>query len=139
MTLVLTPEELTMFENAPEDELVDLAIDLDVIVPDEIVREQLLTACVHKLKDLAQREGLPLSPYDAEELAQLSQDELNAVARLCGLTPGEKAETIERMLKAGKKVYKIYRQHRRRSQVPMYLPMLLAPLARLVADTGNGS
>ena len=139
MTLVLTPEELTMFNNAPEDELVDLAIDLDVMIPDEIVRAQLLTACVHSLKELAQREGLPLSPYDAEDLAQLSQDELNAVARLCGLTPGEKAETIERMLKAGKKVYKIYRKHRRRSQVPMYLPMLLAPLARLVADTGDGS
>lgn len=137
MTALLTTEELAMFDNAPEDDLVDLAIDLDVLVPDEIVRAQLLSACVQSLRELAEREGLPFSPYDAEDLRALSPDELNAVARLCGHVPGEQEETIERMLKAGKKVYKIYRKHRRRSQIPLYMPMLLAPLARLVAGDGD--
>ena len=138
MTILLNSDELAIFENAPEDDLVDLAIDLDVMVPNEIVRAQLLSACVKSLRDLAQREGLPFSPYDAEDLDALTQDELDGVARLCGIQPGKKAETIERMLKAGKKVYKIYRKHRKRSQVPLYLPMLLAPLARLVATGEDG-
>ena len=138
MTFQLTPEEIAMFDNAPEDDLVDLAIDLDVAVPDEIIRANLVNACVKSLRDLAQREGLPFSAYDADDLDALSQDELDGVARLCGIEPAQKPETIERMLKAGKKVYKIYRKHRTRSQVPLYLPMLLAPLARLVASGEDG-
>ncbi len=136
MTILLTPEELGMFANAPEDELVDLSVDLDVMVPEEIDRPQLLSACIRNLAELAAQEGLPFSPYDEEDLAALSQGELEAVARLCGVTPGAKSETVERILKAGKKVYKRYRKHRPRSQVPLYLPMLLAPLARYIADGG---
>ena len=137
MSVLLTPEELALFVNAPEDDLVDLAVDLDVLVPDEIVRAQLLSACIQSLAALAQREGLPLSPYDYEDQADLAASERNALARLCGLEPGEKEETIDRMLKAGKRVYKIYKKHRKRSQIPLYLPMLLAPLARLLAALGG--
>lgn len=137
MSILLTPEELAMFANAPEDDLVDLAVDLDVLVPDEIVRAQLLSACVLSIRDLAEREGLPLSAYDVDDLAQLTQDQRESLARLCGVEPGNKEETIERMLKAGKKVYKIYKKHRKRSQIPLYLPMLLAPLARLAAGEHN--
>jgi len=139
MTALLTPEELSMFENAPEDDLVDLAIDLNVMIPDEIVRPQLLSACVRSLRDLAQSEGLPFSPYDKEDLTQLPQEELDAVARLCGVTPGQHPETVKRMLKHGKKVYKVYRKHRKRSQIPLYMPMLLAPLARFVTRGEDGS
>ena len=57
-----------MFQNAPEDELVDLAIDLDVPVPAGIDLAGLLDAVVRNLADLAQREGLPFSPYDKEDL-----------------------------------------------------------------------
>jgi hypothetical protein len=132
MTILLTPEELGMFANAPEDELVDLSVDLDVMVPEEIDRPTLLSECIRNLRNLAELEGLPMSDYDREDLAALSQEELDGIARLCGVQTGSKAETIERMLKAGKKVYKRYSKHRPRSQVPMYLPMLLAPLARYV-------
>ena len=97
----------------------------------------MLSACVQSLRDLAQREGLPFSAYDGDDIAQLTQDQREALAKLCGVEPGQKEETIERMLKAGKKVYKIYKKHRRRSQIPLYLPMLLAPLARLAAGEHN--
>jgi|GEM_PF-898896 len=137
MTKLLTPEELGMFTNAPEDDLVDLCVDLDVVVPEEIDRTALLESCVQNLRALAEREGLPLSSYDRDDLEALTHEQLRGLAGLCGVEPAEKAETIERMLKAGKKVYKIYRKHRKRSQIPMYLPMLLAPLARLVTQEGN--
>lgn len=127
-----------MFANAPEDELVDLAVDLDVPVPEQIDLSGLLDAVVQSLADLAQREGLPFSPYDLDDLNALSDIEFRAIATLNGVdmaVPREKQ--LQALLKSGKKIYKTYRKTRPKSQIPMYLPMLLAPLARhLVAQEG---
>ena len=131
MTDLLTPEELAMFQNLPEEELVDLAIDLDIPVPAEIDLKGMLDAVIQQLVDLGEREGLPYSDYDTEDLEALSEDELRAIARLNGIdSGGDRQATIRALLKTGKKVYKIYRKTRPKSQIPMYLPMLLAPLAR---------
>jgi hypothetical protein len=134
---LLTPEEVAMFRNAPEEELVDLAIDLDVPVPEEIDLDGMLDRVVRNLAALAQREGLPFSRYDREDLEQLSQMERGAIARLNGVDPRADVESqISALLKTGSKVYKMYRKTRPKSQIPMYLPMLLAPLARhLVSGT----
>jgi len=134
MTILLNAHELAMFAQAPEDDLVDLSIELDVVVPDEIDRAQLLSACVLKLQELAQREGLPLSEYDREDLEKLPAAELSAFAKMMGVDAQADPTLIDRVLKAGKKVYKRYRKYKPRSPVPMYLPMLLAPLARKAAD-----
>ena len=61
-----------MFQNAPEDDLVDLAIDLDVPVPEEIDLAGMLDSVVRNLADLGKREGLPFSRYDQEDLEQLT-------------------------------------------------------------------
>ena len=137
MSELLTPEEVAMFRNAPEEELVDLAIDLDVPVPEEIDLDGMLDRVVRNLAALAQREGLPFSRYDREDLEQLSQMERGAIARLNGVDPRADVESqISALLKTGSKVYKMYRKTRPKSQIPMYLPMLLAPLARhLVSGT----
>ncbi len=138
MSKLLTPHELSMFQNAPEDELVDLAIDLDVPVPAEINLGGLLDAVVRNLADLAQREGLPFSPYDKEDLEGLAEHELRAIAELNGVdSSGDGAKQIQGLMKTGKKVYKVYKKTRPKSQIPMYLPMLLPALARyLVAQKG---
>ncbi len=132
---LLTPHELSMFQNAPEDELVDLAIDLDVPVPAEIDLGGLLDAVVRNLASLAQREGLPFSAYDEDDLKALGEYELRAIAELNGVdinTDGPRQ--IQGLLKTGKKVYKTYRKTRPKSQIPMYLPMLLAALARYLVS-----
>lgn len=136
MSDLLTPHELSMFQNAPEDELVDLAIDLDVPVPAEIDLGGLLDAVVRNLADLAQREGLPFSHYDVDDLDALAEFELRAIAELNGVdVHTDRARQIQGLLKTGKKVYKAYRKTRPKSQIPMYLPMLLSALARyLVAQ-----
>lgn len=136
MSELLTPHELSMFQNAPEDELVDLAIDLDVPVPAEIDLGGLLDAVVRNLADLAKREGLPFSSYDNDDLEALAEHELRAIAELNGVdVNADSARQIQGLLKTGKKVYKTYRKTRPKSQIPMYLPMLLSALARyLVAQ-----
>ena len=131
MSNLLTPDELAMFQNAPEDELVDLAIDLDVPVPEEIDLGSMLDSMVRNLAALAEREGLPFSRYDREDLEQLGEMERSAISRLNGVDhTGSANKQISGLLKTGSKVYKVYRKTRPKSQIPMYLPMLLAPLAR---------
>ena len=128
---LLTPTELAMFEHAPEDELVDLAIDLDVPVPAEIDRTGLLNACVKNLADLGEREGLPFSDYDRSDLEELDEWGLNAIAALNGVDKNlDKSKKVSLLLKTGKKKYKLWRKQRPKSQIPIYLPMFLAPVAR---------
>jgi len=135
---LLTPEELAMFQNVPEEELVDLAIDLDVPVPEEIDLKGMLDTIIHQLVDLGEREGLPYSAYDIEDLEALDEYELRAIAKLNGIVnEADSKSTIRGLLKSGKKVYKIYRKTRPKSQIPMYLPMLLAPLARHLVTQGS--
>ena len=136
MSELLTPEEVAMFRNAPEEELVDLAIDLDVPVPEEIDLDGMLDAVVRSLAALGEREGLPFSVYDKDDLELLSETERSAIARLNGVKEDASSSAqISGLLKTGGKIYKMYRKTRPKSQIPMYLPMLLAPLARhLVAE-----
>jgi hypothetical protein len=138
MSELLTPEELAMFTNLPEEELVDLAIDLDVPVPEAIDLKGMLATVIQQLAELGEREGLPYSDYDAEDLAALDEFELRAIAKMNGIAPhADRKATIKGLLKTGKKIYKVYRKTRPNSQIPMYLPMLLAPLARyLVSRNG---
>jgi len=127
----LTPEEVAMFRNVPEEELVDLAIDLDVPVPEEIDLEGMLDALVRNLAALGEREGLPFSRYDKDDLELLNETERGAIAKLNGVKQNVATSVqISGLLKSGGKIYKMYRKTRPKSQIPMYLPMLLAPLAR---------
>ena len=127
-----------MFQNVPEGELVDLAIDLDVPVPEEIDLEGMLSQCVRNLASLGEREGLPYSRYDKEDLEQLSDVERSAIAQLNGVDPAASASAqISGLLKSGGKIYKVYRKTKPKSQIPMYLPMLLAPLARHLVDRSS--
>lgn len=135
---LMTDHELSMFRNAPEDELVDLAVDLDVPVPEEINIGGLLDACVRNLADLGKREGLPLSDYDKDDLMALSEAQLRAISTLNGVDAIEdESKRVPLTIKSGKKIYKMWRKTRPKSQIPMYLPMLLSALARhLVSEAG---
>ena len=129
MDILLSVEELDYFSGIPEVELVDLAIELDIPVGEEIVRGQLLSQALRALADLARREGLPLSPYDHDDLVALDPEHRRALARALG----SDADPVA-MIKNGKKVFKRYKKHNPRSQVPLLLPMLLPALARCLAE-----
>ena len=132
MTDLLTAKELDLFRNIPEVDLVELAIELDVPVGEEIDRPALLNASVRGLAQLARREGLPFSEYDREDLDALPREERDALARLCGTAPS--LDSLDALLKSGRKVYRSYTRNRPKSQVPLFLPMLLTSLARYAAS-----
>lgn len=128
MARLLTDEELERFQNLPETDLVDLAIELDIAVGERISRLALLEEVIPALAELARDEGLPLSAYDLEDLQALPADHLRALAERLRLAPDPKT-----IIRAGEKVYRVYRKKRERSQIPLLLPMLLGPLARYLA------
>lgn len=129
-TDLLTPDELALFANYPETDLVDLAADLDMAVPETINRGEILVHAIVSIAQIARTEGLPLSRFDRADLEALPPELLQALARLCGTDP-----TVKALLKLGAKVYKTYRKQRPHSQVPMVLPMLLPALARYALRT----
>jgi len=125
VTPTFTPEEMSMFRQIPEGDLVELACELDMAVPEVVNRRELLDHIVVALTQLARREGLPFSSYDRDDLEALPPDHFRALASACGVTPDMKA-----FLKAGQKVYKGYRKTRANSPIPLLLPTFLPAVAR---------
>jgi len=121
----LSDAEFAGFEMLPDSELADLAIELDMIPGSEIEARRLLSDIIGRILELAQAEGLPFSKYDREDLENLPGDHFRALARAM-----DWPEKVDGFLKKGRKVYKHYEKHRRRSQVAIMLPLLLGALAR---------
>lgn len=126
---LLTPGELATFDAIPETDLVDLAIELDIAVGETIDRAELLDQAVRHLVELARREGLPLSNYDRDDIELLDPAHLRALAGLLGTSPDPAA-----ILKVGRRVFKRYSRSAPKSQIPLFLPMLLPALARHAAE-----
>ncbi|MFH1464839.1 MAG: hypothetical protein ABIO70_10685 [Pseudomonadota bacterium] len=129
MAFQLNEEEYRLIAALPEEDLVDLAVELDIPVGEAIDRRDVLALCVRGLAQLAKREGLPFSEYDREDLESLPPTARDALARRLGVAP-----EVGAILKAGRKVYRTYTRQRPRSQVPLVLPSLLGPLCRFLAE-----
>ncbi len=129
MRFVLTEQETLGLDFLPDKDLADWAVDLDMMPAEEIDRRELLEKLVPRLLNLARREGLPFSKYDAQDLDELPEAHRQALARAMGW----KTET-RAMIKAGEKIWKVYRKNRPGSQIPLMLPVLLKPLARFAYE-----
>ena len=129
MRFVLTDQETLGLDFLPDKDLADWAVDLDMMPAEQIDRRELLEELVPRLMKLAQREGLPFSKYDAQDLDELPAEHRKALAAAMGW----KTDTRS-MIKAGEKVWKVYRKNRPGSQIPLMLPVLLKPLARFAYE-----
>ena len=133
MAFSLTEEEQLMIANCPEDDLVSLASELNLIIPERIGRMELAAEAIVAFAKLAKTEGLPFSRYSREDLNELAPHQREALARLCGAS-----SSVDGMIKHGEKVFKKkYRRHRPNSQILMMLPALLIPLARYAYLQGS--
>jgi len=129
MSSLFTPSERAMLANMPENDIVELAAELDVSVPAVIKRVELMEQVIVELARHARVNGLPLSKWDEEDLRDLSPRELTGLARLVGTSA-----TVDDLLKSGKRAYKAYAKRKATSPIPLMVPTLLAPLARYAAD-----
>ena len=129
MPFALTKDEYHLLSRLPEDDIVELAVEFDIIVDAELDLPALFVEIVEGLAALARSEGLPLHEYNREDLEALPRDHLRAFTTLLG-----QGSDLDALLRHGKKVYKRYTRDRPKSQIPLVLPMLLEPLARFAAD-----
>ncbi len=127
---LLGDNELELLKNIPEGDLIALAAELDMAVPEVVVLPELLGQIVMALAQLARREGLPFSRYDKPDLEALPADHFRGLASACGVS-----SDLRGFLKAGEKVYKVYRKTRPNSQIPLLLPMFLPAVARHASTT----
>ena len=132
MPSFFTASERTMLANMPENDIVELAAELGVSVPETIQREELMQRVIVELARHVRVHGLPLSRYDADDLEALSPVELAGLARLVGVSA-----SVPELLKAGKRAYKAYRNRKATSPIPLMVPTLLASLARYAAANSS--
>jgi hypothetical protein len=118
-----------LLSRLPEGDIVDLAVEFDIVVDAELDLSALFVEIIKGLATLAKSEGLPLHKYNREDLEALPPKHLRALAALLGQGPD-----LDALLKHGKKIYKRYTRDRPKSQIPLVLPMLLEPLARFAFD-----
>jgi hypothetical protein len=126
---VLTDLETQGLDYLPDKDLADWAVELDLMPAEEIDRHGLLEELVPRLMDVARREGLPFSKYDALDLDELPDAHRRALARAMGWKEDTRA-----MVRAGEKIWKVYRKNRPGSAIPLMLPLLLKPLARFAYE-----
>jgi hypothetical protein len=135
MSATITDEEWSFLSGIPEHDLVEMAIDLDILVPERIDARALMDRCILCVIDRARAEGLPFSKYDRDDLAALPPIHLAAIARLQGLSSGA---SVDRILRVGQRVYRAYQKTRPDNAVALLLPSLLPALSRIAATMDAG-
>ncbi|MCA9571793.1 MAG: hypothetical protein KC656_28340 [Myxococcales bacterium] len=133
MSFTLQPEEWALLQHLPTQDLVDLAADLDVLIPADVDKRTLLELCVPRLVERGRRSGLPFSKYDREDLEALGAAERAALGRIQGVEPD-----VDAILRAGERVYRtIERERKGIDPVAMMLPSLLRPVLRHAVEQGQ--
>ena len=130
-TAIVTDADWPTLANIPEDDLVDMAAELSILVPAKIDRRTIIDKCIWAILERAGEEGLPFSKYDRFDLEDLPPAHLQALGATCGVS-GE--VTPDAMIKAGRKVYKRLQKSRKPSAVALLLPTLLPIVARTAAQ-----
>lgn len=126
----LTDAEWSVLAGLTPDDLVDLAVRLDVVIPANPEPRALLEATLPRLIAAYRSRGVPLSQYDHEDVAALSAQERATLASLQGL--GAKA-SVRQIMAVGAKAYKSWSPRGTHHPVPFLTPVLLKPMLRLAA------
>jgi hypothetical protein len=131
VTFQLTESEWALVASVPLDDLVALAVNLDIVLEADFDRRQALEQCIPRIVARAREEGLPLSAYDRGDVEELSEAGRAALAALLRTRP-----TTDAILKAGAKVYKARLKLQPSGHDPYayMIPLLLGPIVRAAAS-----
>lgn len=127
MTMNIHSSEMDLLNAIPERDLVEMAIDLDIFVPERIHRLEMIEACIQAIIQRAKKEGLPFSQYDRDDLEALGAEDLQSISKLMGLSG---APSVQAILKKGRRVYKSYQKNRPDNATALLIPTLLPLIAR---------
>ena len=127
-TFQFTSEEWSALAALPDDDVVRLATHLDFAPPEEIDARQLLEQCMPKLVDELEKNGIPLTKYDHDDLTAFDERQRRALAHLLRLrgTP-----SVRTLVRAGTRVTRSYQKKMLNDAIPYMVPLLLTPVVRL--------
>lgn len=128
MSFALTDDEWEILSRVPTEDLVQLAAELDLLVPEQVDGRTLVNLCVPLIVERGRRHHLPFSKYDLDDLRELSAADLAVLAEVQGLTP---RATVQDVLKVGERAYRSRQSGRNRLDPFAYMiPILLTPIVR---------
>lgn len=130
MNASINDQEWEQIRLLPEIEMVELSIELDILVPEQINHRALINRCLNALIERLTETGLPLTQYDRDDIANLSERERSVVASLVGLHARKGAFSIDKIMKRGIKNTKVYQKSSRTESILLILPMLLPAVIR---------
>lgn len=128
---VLNDDEWGFLGAIPEQDLVELAIDLDILVDAEIDHRELTGRCIQRIIESAPNDGLPFSKYDRDDLAALPAAHRRAIAELVGL---RRDAGVDKIVRAGTKTWKAWQKRGHGQAIALLLPSMLRALARIAAE-----
>ena len=121
MANFIQQDDLPLLRAIPERDIVEMAVDLDICVPEKIDRVEMIEACILAIIERGREEGLPFSQYDQDDLAALSSHQLDNLGKLMQISG---SITVAKVLKKGKRVYKYYQKHRPDNATALLIPTL---------------
>jgi hypothetical protein len=128
MSFQLTDLEWSMLRKVPVEELIELAADLAVLIPEGADRRTLIESSVPRIVDRGRQEHLPFSKYDLDDLKALSQAQLDTLGDIQGV---RKPASVRSVLRVGQRAYKARQKNRMGSDPFAYMiPILLTPILR---------
>lgn len=126
----LTKDEIEVFRILPEEMLLDLCRDLDMILPESVDNIPLVLRIIPRFLDHAQRRGLPFHKINRLTLDELSERELQILADICRVKPSVRA-----ILKQGAKVFKdVHEKGVRLHAIRLNMITFLKPMLRFHAE-----
>ena len=121
-----TTEEIEIFRILPEDMLLELCRDLNMILPETVVNLDLAVQIVPEFLDHAKRYGLPFHKLNSDSLNDLTERELQILADICHVKPNVRA-----ILKHGNKVFKtVHDKGRKYHAIRLNMITFLKPIIR---------
>ncbi len=128
--IYLTEDEAAVWGRIPETDLVEMAVELDIVLDEHLDRSALIQQCLLRFMDRIGDEGLPVSKYDAADIMDLPADWRDALASHIGVGV---PLTARALIRHGKKTWKLYQKRGEKSQVGMLAPLMVTPIARHLA------
>ncbi len=135
MAFELTHAEWKLLSSLPTNDLVQLAGELNILIPSYINRKSLLGRCVPLIVERGRKMGgLPLSKYDKDDVEALNREQLAALAALQGIRG---RPTVAAVLRVGARVHKASQKASMGNDPVAYMvPILLGPIVRHAMELG---
>ena len=77
-------EDFHLIQAIPERDIVEMAVDLDILVPEKIDRVDMIERCILAILERGRSEGLPFSHYDKDDLETLGENDLRSLGACIG-------------------------------------------------------